>query len=233
MCPSAKSVISSIQESICTEMLDESCSGGGGDGFWGGSWEMGGTEGLGYLCCGLVCSRGCAPLPLSAAPVGVSHTAIPVSTIGLGFPLPHWPMLTVDNFVFGLVSFISHLGALPGSRTVTTLLALSQLLSLQGSGCRRRSLFFTWASRHPTTHLPTSERCSSLVQMMYRKKPSDQDFLLEHFPISQPTIFFPSVLQLVRLSFILSPDAPVCPRGMQLVYLLPLDHLVHWSRRMI
>lgn len=76
---------------------------------------MGGTGGLGYLCCGLVCPRGCAPLPLSVTPVGVSHTAIPVSTIGLGYPLPRRPMLTVDNFVSGLVSFISHLGALPGS----------------------------------------------------------------------------------------------------------------------
>lgn len=96
-------------------MPDKSCSGSGEDGFWGGSWEMGGTGGLGYWCYGLVCPGGCTLLPLSPAPVGVSHTAIPVSTIGLGFPLPHWPMLTVDNFVPGLVSFISHLGALPGS----------------------------------------------------------------------------------------------------------------------
>lgn len=124
-------------------MPDKSCSGSGGDGFWGGSWEMGSIRGLGYLCCGLVCPRGCAPLPLSTAPVGVSHTAIPVTTIVLGFPLPLWPMLTEDNFVSGLVSFISHLGALPGSQTVTTLLTLSQLLSLQGSGCRRCSAFFT------------------------------------------------------------------------------------------
>lgn len=146
-CLSVKSVISPIQESICTELHYKSCSGSGGGGFWGGSWEMGGTEGLGFLCCGLVCPRGCAPLPLSAAPVGVSHTAIPVSTIGLGFPLPLWPMLTVDNFVSGLVSFISHLGAVPGSWAVTTLLALSQDLSLHGSGCRRCSPFFTWACR--------------------------------------------------------------------------------------
>lgn len=87
-------------------------------------WIMG-NGGLGYLCCGLVCPRGCAPLPLSAAPVGISHTTIPVSTIGLGFPCPCRPMLTIDNFVSRLVSFISHLGALPGSWTVTTLLALS------------------------------------------------------------------------------------------------------------
>lgn len=127
-------------------MPDKSCSGSEGDGFWGGSWEMGGTGGLGYRCCRLVCPRGCTLLPLSAAPVGVSHTAILVSTIGLG-PPPLWPMLTVDNFVSWLVSFISHLGALPGSWTVTTLLALSQLLSLQGSGCRRCSSFFTWACR--------------------------------------------------------------------------------------
>lgn len=153
--PSAESVISSIQERVCTEMPYKSCSGSGGDGFWGGSWEMGGTGGSGYLRCGLVYPRGCTPLPLSAAPVGISHTAILVSTIVLGFPLPFRLMLTIDNFVSGLVSFISHLGALPGSWTVTTLLALSRLLSLQGSGCRRRSPSFTCRACRPSHHTLT------------------------------------------------------------------------------
>lgn len=149
-------------------------SSSGGDEFWGGSWEIGSTEGLGYLCCGLVCPRGCTPLPMSAAPVGISHTAIPVSTIGLGFSLPYWPMLTVDNFVSELVSFILHLGALPGSWTVTTLLALSWPLSLQGSGCRQCSLFFTWASR-PSHHTLTYGRKVYFISTddVHGKKKSD------------------------------------------------------------
>lgn len=186
---------------------------------------MGGTGGLGYLCCGLVCPRGCTLLPLSAAPVGVSHTATLVSTIGLGFPLPCWPMLSLDNFVSGLVSFISHLGALPGSWTVTTLLSLSRLLSLQGSGCSRRSPFFTWACR-PSHHTLTLARCSSLAQTSDKSKPSEQDFLLEDFSHLACNHFLTSSY-FVR---VLSLDVPVCPRGMHPVQLLPLDHLVHWSK---
>lgn len=39
----------------------------------------------------------------------------------------------------------------------------------------------------PTTHLPTVERCSSLIQLMYKKKSLDQDFLLEDFPVCFPS----------------------------------------------
>lgn len=125
-------------------------------------------------------------------PLWAFHTAIPVSTIGLGFPRPCCPMLTVDNFVSLLVSFISHLGACLGAEQWLHCMHCPRPCHYKAQVAGGIALSSSKPPDHPTTHLPTLERCSSLVQMMYKEKLLDQDFLLDNCSVSRAAICFPS-----------------------------------------